>query len=123
MGRRDLQSVCAGREGARMDRILITDEAMKELRRLKDEQDKPYLRLAVVGGGCSGLSYKMEFTDMSGHMDNVFHFVDLTVVVDPKSMLFIDGLKIDFGRGLNDAGFKYLNPNAKRTCGCGTSFS
>lgn len=106
-----------------MERILITDEAMTELRRLKDEQDKPYLRVAVTGGGCSGLSYKMEFTDQPNSKDKVFHFIDLTVLVDVKSMLFIDGLKIDFSRGLNDAGFKYLNPNAKRTCGCGSSFS
>jgi iron-sulfur cluster assembly protein len=106
-----------------MERILITDEAMTELRRLKDEQDKPYLRIQVIGGGCSGMSYKLEFTDEVNSKDKVFHFADLTVLVDVRSMLFIDGLKIDFSSGLNDSGFKYLNPNAKRTCGCGSSFS
>lgn len=106
-----------------MERILITNEAMTELRRLKAEQDKTYLRVQVIGGGCSGMSYKLEFTDEPNSKDHIFHFVDLTVLVDVKSMLFIDGLKIDFARGLNDSGFKYMNPNAKRACGCGSSFS
>ena len=82
-----------------------------------------YLRVAVVGGGCSGLSYKLSFEDIPNSDDNQLEFGNLFVLVDKKSMLFLQDVTIDFSDGLNGTGFTFNNSKASRTCGCGTSFN
>ncbi|MGE3611269.1 MAG: HesB/IscA family protein [Bacteriovoracaceae bacterium] len=105
--------------------ITITDKALQQIRAIA-ATDNPTgvkgLRLAVTGGGCSGLSYKIEFSDQKDK-DNVLKFDDLRIFVDPKSMIYLKGIVLDFKDGLNGKGFVFDNPNAKNTCGCGESFS
>lgn len=90
------------------------------------EKDKPRpeqgLRLSVIGGGCSGLSYKMEITDPK-EKDNVLTFGAIRIFIDPKSSIYLKGIVLDFKDGLSGKGFVFDNPNAKNTCGCGESFS
>lgn len=84
--------------------------------------DNAYLRVGVKGGGCSGLSYHMEFTEELREGDEIFQAGDARVLVDAKSMLFLHGLTLDHTSGLNGKGFEFSNPNASGTCGCGQSF-
>jgi iron-sulfur cluster assembly protein len=106
--------------------INITERAGKAiLDALEQEQRDPqqtFLRVGVQGGGCSGMSYKLEFDGGLREGDEVFHAGDARVVVDPKSMLFLHGLTLDHTSGLNGKGFVFENPNATGTCGCGQSF-
>jgi iron-sulfur cluster assembly protein len=106
--------------------ISITDRARDAiLRTLQDERrpaSESYLRVGVKGGGCSGMSYKLEFVDELREGDEVFRNGEARIVVDPKSMLFLHGLTLDFTSGLNGKGFEFQNPNATGTCGCGQSF-
>ncbi|HEX4770990.1 MAG TPA: iron-sulfur cluster assembly accessory protein [Bryobacteraceae bacterium] len=81
------------------------------------------LRLGVLGGGCSGLSYQFKFAAQPRPNDNVFEFDDVRVFVDPKSMVFLDGMTLDWQDSLMQSGFVFQNPHAKKSCGCGTSFS
>jgi iron-sulfur cluster assembly protein len=81
------------------------------------------LRLGVLGGGCSGLSYQFKFAPEPRPRDHVFEFEDVKVFVDPKSMLFLDGMTLDWQDSLMQSGFVFQNPQAKKSCGCGTSFS
>jgi iron-sulfur cluster assembly accessory protein len=81
------------------------------------------LRIGVVGGGCSGFSYSMNFENASGMMDKVFNFDDLKVFVDATSLMYLQGCIVDYVETLEAAGFKFENPNVKSTCGCGSSFS
>lgn len=109
-----------------MESILsITDKALEQIQQIA-KTDNPDgskgLRLAVIGGGCSGLSYKIEFSD-SKEKDNVLQFGDVRVLIDPKSVIYLKGIVLDFKDGLNGKGFVFDNPNAKNTCGCGESFS
>lgn len=101
--------------------IKVSDKAIEKIREMR--KDNQGLRISVVGGGCSGLSYKLSWTDIPDEKDRVAHFEDITLVVDPKSALFLDGLELDYSDGLNGTGFTFSNPNAKRSCGCGSSFS
>lgn len=119
--------------------ILITDKAVKEIKRIQDKElaakvldpltettsEKiSILRVMVVGGGCSGMSYKLGFDDKpAAETDKVFEKDGVKVVCDPKSFLYLTGTELDFSDGLNGTGFVFNNPNAKRTCGCGSSFS
>jgi iron-sulfur cluster assembly protein len=80
------------------------------------------LRLGVRGGGCSGFSYVIEFADAPGPRDQVFDFDGLQVVVDPKSLVFLNGTTLDYEVKLMQHGFKFVNPNEKTGCGCGESF-
>ncbi len=89
----------------------------------REKKDGALLRISVVGGGCSGLSYKMAFEDQPAEGDSLISYDGLKVVVDPRSTLFLKGITVDYVDGLNGSGFTYTNPNAKRSCGCGTSFS
>ena len=92
---------------------------------MRDENVDPvqgFLRVGVQGGGCSGLSYKLEFDSSLREGDEVFSAGDARVVVDSKSMLFLHGMTLDFTGGLNGKGFVFENPNASGTCGCGQSF-
>lgn len=81
------------------------------------------LRLGVLGGGCSGLSYQFKFDRKPRPNDNVFEFEGVQVYVDPKSMVFLDGMTLDYKESLMYSGFAFENPHAKKSCGCGTSFS
>ena len=81
------------------------------------------LRLGVLGGGCSGLSYQFKYDPKPRSNDHVFKFEDVQVFVDPKSMVFLDGMTLDYKESLMYSGFAFDNPHASRSCGCGTSFS
>ena len=103
--------------------VHITDKALQQIRSLQTpEQQGLGLRLAVTGGGCSGLSYKIEFSAPKDK-DNVLSFGEVKVLIDPKSSIYLKGITLDFQDGLNGKGFVFENPNAKNTCGCGESFS
>ena len=81
------------------------------------------LRLGVLGGGCSGLSYQFKFEPKSRPTDNIFEFEGVHVYVDPKSMVFLDGMTLDYKESLMHSGFEFQNPHATKSCGCGSSFS
>ncbi len=104
--------------------IQITSVAAKEILRLRLKENKPEaaLRLTVVGGGCSGLLYNLSF-DMEQKGDKTYEFEGAKVVVDMKSLLYVMGTTLDFKNTLMERGFKFINPSAKKTCSCGTSFS
>ncbi|MFZ9594578.1 MAG: HesB/IscA family protein [Bdellovibrionia bacterium] len=107
--------------------IQVTDKAVQEIKRLKEKDPTAthsLLRVMVVGGGCSGMSYKLGFDDQppAAH-DKIFEKDGVTLVCDSKSFLYLSGTELDFSDGLNGTGFVFNNPNAKRTCGCGSSFS
>ena len=108
--------------------IYISDKALKKVAQLMDESgvgsDPSYfLRVSVVGGGCSGLSYKMDFDNESKPMDQVFEDKGLKIVTDLKSFLYLVNTELEFSDGLNGKGFYFNNPNASRSCGCGESFA
>ena len=104
--------------------IDLTPAAIKEVKRLLTEQARQDLglRVGVKGGGCSGLSYSLNF-DAKHEGDNVIEFDETKVFVDPKSLLYLEGMTLDFSDSLQGRGFKFINPNASKTCGCGESFS
>jgi iron-sulfur cluster assembly protein len=108
--------------------IYVSDKAREKVRNLmKDaaiaESHDYFLRVSVVGGGCSGLSYKMDFDNEQKPMDQVFEDNGVKVVTDLKSFLYLVNTTLDFSDGLNGKGFYFSNPNATRTCGCGESFA
>lgn len=106
--------------------ISITDRAVQEVKRIVTEQNLPEataLRVGVKGGGCSGFSYTLGFDDQVAETDQVFQMEDIRVVCDPKSFLYLNGTQLDFEESLMGRGFKFGNPNASKTCGCGESFS
>ena len=82
-----------------------------------------FIRVAVEGGGCSGLSYKLDFDNEEKQGDQTFESNGVKIVVDMKSFLYLCGTELDFSDGLNGKGFNFVNPNATRTCGCGESFA
>jgi iron-sulfur cluster assembly protein len=107
--------------------IYISDKAKSKVIQLMTDagivNDSSYfLRVGVVGGGCSGLSYKLDFDNEPKPMDQVFEDNGLKVVTDLKSFLYLVNTTLDFSDGLNGKGFYFTNPNASRTCGCGESF-
>lgn len=105
--------------------IQITEKAVKQVRRLKEDEEQPadaFLRVYVKKGGCSGMSYKMDFTTEMGDGDKVFESGGEKVVVDTTSYLHLIGMTLDYEGGLNGQGFVFQNPNAKKTCSCGISF-
>lgn len=104
--------------------MTLTPSAIREVKRLLQEgkREGQGLRVAVKGGGCSGLSYDLNF-DVQHEKDQVFEFEGVRVLVDPKSLLYLSGMTLDFQDGLQGRGFKFINPNASKTCGCGESFS
>ncbi len=109
-----------------MDNIVtITEKALTHIREIVKNENKTIdagVRLGVVGGGCSGLSYKIEFSEKK-EKDNILDFGDVKVFIDPKSSIYLKGVELDFKDGLNGKGFVFINPNASNTCGCGESFS
>jgi iron-sulfur cluster assembly protein len=102
--------------------VSLTSEAEAEVRRLLVEEGKPGLRLGIKGGGCSGLSYNLEFTD-EAEGDTVIDFEGFKVFLDRKSTIYLSGITLDFQDGLSGRGFVFQNPQATNTCGCGESFS
>ena len=91
---------------------------------LNSQEPKPAgLRIAVVGGGCSGFSYSMAFETNPGMLDKTYNFEGLKVFVDQASLLYLDGAEVDYVESLEGSGFKFNNPNVKSTCGCGSSFN
>ena len=106
--------------------IQISDKAAKQIKRLKEDDNLPedsFLRVRVEKGGCSGLSYKLDFDTVVKSDDKIFEHNGAKVVTDPMSYLHLIGSQLDFSGGLNGKGFVFTNPNAKKSCGCGNSFS
>ena len=105
--------------------IQLTPKAVEKVKEILDMQDpKPAgLRIAVVGGGCSGFNYSMAFETSPGMLDKTYSFDGLSVYIDQASMLYLDGAEVDFVETVEGSGFKFNNPNVKTTCGCGSSFS
>ena len=106
--------------------ITLTSEAAQEVKRLMEKEQKPNLglRIGVKGGGCSGLSYVLGLEEaVPKQYDSVFEQEGIKLLVDAKSHLYLDGTTVDFKNGLMGGGFEFLNPNAKKSCGCGTSFT
>lgn len=107
--------------------VLITETAAREIKKVITEQKMPEataLRIGVAGGGCSGFEYNLEFdANVSEETDSVREIHGVRVAVDKKSSLYLDGTEIDFHEGLDKRGFVFNNPNATKSCGCGSSFS
>jgi iron-sulfur cluster assembly protein len=105
--------------------IQLTERAIGKVKEIMETQDpKPAgLRIAVVGGGCSGFTYSMAFENNPGLLDKVYNFDGLKVFVDQASMLYLDGAEVDYVETIEGSGFKFTNPNVRSTCGCGSSFS
>jgi iron-sulfur cluster assembly protein len=104
--------------------VVLTEKAAKQVKKLMAEQSGPvFLRMGVKGGGCSGLSYSLEFDNEVGKHDKKFDIDGVPVVVDTKSYLYLNGTTLDFVTEGLQSGFTFVNPQAKSTCGCGTSFS
>jgi iron-sulfur cluster assembly protein len=105
--------------------ITVTESAVKRLVAVmkSDGKDDYFLRMSVEGGGCSGMTYKMDFENEKRDYDKEFESNGLTIVCDLKSWLYLKDVEIDYSDDLLNGGFKIKNPNAERTCGCGTSFS
>jgi len=105
--------------------ITLTPNAIAKVKEIMAQQNPvpTGLRVGVVGGGCSGFSYSMQFENASGLMDKVFDMDGLKVYVDATSVMYLNGCIVDYVETLEGAGFKFENPNVKSTCGCGSSFS
>lgn len=104
--------------------IQLTDPAVRKVDSLRTrEEHGEYLRVAISGGGCNGLSYRMKFVDQTRKGDIAVRFGDVVVLVDSKSALYLKGTVLDYSAALVAGGFKFSNPNAKASCSCGESFS
>ena len=102
--------------------IKLTESAASKIKSLLESRDDIGIRPGVRGGGCSGFTYNLEFADAKRDSDKIIEDKGVTIYVDPKSYLYLMGTEIDYVNELNQSGFKFSNPNAKRTCGCGESF-
>lgn len=109
------------------DVVSLTEGAAREVRNIIQQQeleaDKVRLRIGVKGGGCSGFSYLLDLTESQKETDEVFEQHGIKIIVDPKSLLYLNGTVIDFRDEIMGRGFVFQNPNATTTCGCGSSFS
>jgi iron-sulfur cluster assembly accessory protein len=105
--------------------VELTPTAINKVKEILEAQtpQPAGLRLAVVGGGCSGFSYSMQFENKPNMLDKTYDYEGLKVYVDQASMLYLDGASVDYVETLEGSGFKFNNPNTKSTCGCGSSFS
>ena len=106
--------------------MTITETAKNKILTLKSEgnmDETHFVRVSVKGGGCSGLSYDLDFDNKINPSDQIFEDKGEKIVMDMKSFLYLAGTELDFSDGLNGKGFMFNNPNASRTCGCGDSFS
>jgi iron-sulfur cluster assembly protein len=107
------------------DDIILTERAAEEVRSIKEKNNIPEthsLRLGVKGGGCSGLSYVLAFDDIIKEKDIILEKLGVKILIDQKSMFYLSGTTLDFTDGLNGRGFVFNNPQAAKTCGCGSSF-
>jgi len=105
--------------------VTLTDRAARQVERIKADEnlgEDLYLRVAVEGGGCSGLSYKLGL-DHKNEEDTVFESKGIEIIVDQRHIMYLEGISIDYPDGLDARGFVFNNPNATETCGCGTSFA
>lgn len=105
--------------------VILTERAARQVREIKKSEgldDELYLRVAVEGGGCSGLSYKLGF-DVRTEEDEIVKSQDMEIIINPKHLMYLEGIQIDYPDGLNARGFTFDNPNASESCGCGSSFA
>jgi len=121
------QAPAAGGVGPAATGLQVTEKAIKRIRvAMAKEGISPTeggLRLGVMGGGCSGLSYSIKFDTQPRERDRIYEFDDVRVFVDPKSFLYLHGMTLDYEETLIRQGFKFINPNSTHSCGCGSSFS
>ena len=104
--------------------VTVTPKAVEKIREaFRKENVQGGLRLGVLGGGCSGLSYQFKFDAKPRATDKVLNYDDVNVYIDPKSMVYLDGMTLDWKDSLIHSGFEFENPNATKSCGCGTSFT
>src|SRR5277367_7190460 len=105
--------------------VELTNTAVGKVREILDTQEpKPVgLRISVVGGGCSGFSYSMNFENQPNMLDKTYSYDGLKVFIDQASLLYLEGAEVDYVETLEGSGFKFSNPNVKSPCGCGSSFS
>ncbi len=105
--------------------VQLTDTAVSKVKEILSSQEpQPAgLRIAVVGGGCSGFSYSMAFENAPNMLDKTYTYDGLKIFIDQASLLYLDGAQVDYVESLEGAGFKFNNPQVKSTCGCGSSFS
>ena len=105
--------------------INLTTKAAEKVKEIRDAEGlgQQGLRVRVIGGGCSGFSYDLFFEDETTDLDQMFESQGVKLYVDMMSFQYLEGVEIDYVEGLHGAGFKFVNPNAKSTCGCGSSFS
>ena len=107
--------------------LQVTDRAVKRIRIAMAKEgvspEEGGLRLGVMGGGCSGLSYSIKFDTRPRERDRIYDFDGVRVFVDPKSFLYLHGMTLDYEETLMRQGFNFINPNSSRSCGCGSSFS
>lgn len=119
----DSMTAAAGTE--KVNPVTLTPQAVAKVREIMTTQNPvpAGLRLGVAGGGCSGFQYSMSFENQPGKLDKVFSLDGLKIFVDSTSMMYLEGCTVDYLETLDASGFKFDNPNAKSTCGCGSSFS
>jgi iron-sulfur cluster assembly protein len=114
-------------ESPKIQGVQVTDKAVRRIRTAMAKEgispDQGGLRLGIQGGGCSGLSYNIRFDTQPRERDRVYQFDDVRVFVDPKSFLYLNGMILDYEETLMRQGFNFINPNSKKSCGCGSSFS
>ncbi len=106
-----------------LEGVTLTEQAAERLLQIRTEDDGDYLRASVSSGGCSGMNYNLAWDKELGEFDKVYEYHGVKLAVDLKSLLYLRGMTIDFSTDLLSGGFQFVNPNASRTCGCGTSFS
>ncbi len=107
------------------DPVILTERAARQILKIKEKEklsEELYLRVAVEGGGCSGLSYKLGF-DIRTEEDKIVQSKGLEIIIEPKHLMYLNGIEIDFPDGLDARGFTFDNPNASESCGCGSSFA
>jgi len=104
--------------------ISLTERAAEKIKSLQKQNSnkQTMLRFGVKGGGCSGFTYTIDFSEQKNETDQVFEYNDVKIVIDAKSFVFLAGTEIDYVETLTSSGFTFSNPNATRTCGCGSSF-
>jgi iron-sulfur cluster assembly protein len=109
---------------SKREMVQLTEKAIGKVKEIMSSQDPAPagLRIAVVGGGCSGFSYSMAFENQPNMLDKTYSYDGLKVFVDQASLLYLDGAEVDYVESLEGAGFKFSNPHVKSTCGCGSSF-